>query len=389
MTLTRRQFLGSTLPLGALALTAYAGAPASLLAADSPAAPTPAPADNTVFLYGDSILLEPQPYADLLQTLLHKHDKVNDFYLKGGAVNELEAKFSALLGKEDTVLMPTGTLANHVALRLLCGESRHALVQQESHVYRDEADSVPTLSGINLVPLAPGKAAPTLDEVKAAIDRAENGPYPIKVGAISLESPVRRADGATVPMTLINQIASIAHAKGIGMHLDGARLLLMSGMNGFDPKSYCAPFDTVYVSLYKYLNAPFGGILSGTKAQMAKAREARHIFGGTLLHGWLAALPALDAMDGFVERFTSVRQAAERLLVRLEKTSGYKVHRIENGSNIAYLDVSPKRADGLAERLKSAHIEMGHLRDGKLELMFNETWLRQDTDQLIAAFAGK
>jgi threonine aldolase len=122
---------------------------------------------------------------------------------------------------------------------------------------------------------------------------------------------------------------------------------------------------------------------------MTKARELRHIFGGTLLHGWLAALPALDTLDGFVERFASVRQAAERLLVRLEKTSGYKVHRIENGSNIAYLDVSPKRADGLAERLKNAHIEMGHLRDGKLELMFNETWLRQGTDQLIAAFAGK
>jgi threonine aldolase len=387
MTLTRRQFLGGTLPLGALALTAYAGAPASLFAAGAVAAR--ATTDDTVFLYGDSVLLEPQPYADLLQSLVHKHGDVNDFYLKGGAVTELEAAFSALLGKEDTVLMPSGTLANHVAMRLLCGDSRHALVQQESHLYRDEADAVPTLSGINLVPLAPGKAAPTLDEVRAAIDRAENGPYPIKVGAISLESPVRRADGATVPMALIEQIAAIAQAKGIGMHLDGARLLLMSGMSGFDPKSYCAPFDTVYVSLYKYLNAPFGGVLSGTKAQMAKARELRHIFGGTLLHGWLAALPALDALEGFVERFAGVRQAAERLLARLDKTSGYKVHRIENGSNIAYLEVSPKRGEGLGERLKRAHIEMGHLREGKLELMFNETWLRQDTDQLMAAFAGK
>ena len=386
MSMNRRQFLGSTLPLSALALVGYAGQPAAYAAASAESVSAP---DNTVFLYGDSVLLEPQPYVDVLQSLVHKHDKVNDFYLKGGAVTELEAAFSALLGKEDTVLMPTGTLANHVAMRLLCGDSRHALVQQESHLYRDEADAVPTLSGINLVPLAPGKAAPTLDEVKAAIDRAENGPYPIKVGAISLESPVRRANGATVPMALIEQIAAIAQAKGIGMHLDGARLLLMSGMSGFDPKSYCAPFDTVYVSLYKYLNAPFGGVLSGTKVQMAKARELRHIFGGTLLHGWLAALPALDALAGFVERFAAVRQAAERMLTQLDKTSGYKVHRIENGSNIAYLDVSARRADGLAERLKAAHIEMGHLREGKLELMFNETWLRQSTEQLFAAFAGK
>lgn len=387
MTFTRRQFLGSALPVGALALTGYAGAPNSLLAKDASAA-APAVPDRTVVLAGDSILLKPQAYADLLQSLLQKHDQANDFYLKGGAVTELEAKFSALLGKEDTVMLPTGTLANHIAVRLLCGEARHALVQEESHLYRDEADSVPTLSGINLVPLATGKAAPTLDEVKAAVDRAEIGPYPIKVGAIALESPVRRADGATVPPELIADIAAVARAKGIGMHLDGARLLLMSGMPGFDPKHYCAPFDTVYVSLYKYLNAPYGGVLSGPKALMDKAREMRHIFGGTLLHGWQAALPALDALDGFTERFAAVRTAGDRLLDRLAKTSGFKVRRVEHGSNIAFVDISAKRLAGLDERLKRADIHTQKVLGGTLELTFNETLLRQSTDELVAAFAG-
>ncbi len=387
MTLSRRQFLGSALPLGAVAFAA----PNLLLADDKPAAPATAAApslDDAVVLAGDAVPQSAAGYARKLQELIGKHDKPMDFYLKEGAVAELEAKFSALLGKEDTVFMPTGTLANHVALRLLCGESRHALVQQESHVYRDEADAIPILSGINLVPLAPGKGAPTFDEVKEAIDRAEIGPYPIKVGAIGLESPVRRADGETVPAALIAQIAKLAREKNIPMHLDGARLLLMSGMPGFDVKSYCEPFDTVYVSLYKYLNAPFGGVLSGTKAQMARARELRHIFGGLILHGWEAALPALDTLDGFTERFATVRQAGERLLARLDKTSGFKVHRVPNGSNIAFVEVSAKRQAGLDERMKAANVRVGKVHEGKLQIAFNETLLRRDTDYLVAAFSG-
>jgi len=189
MTLNRRSFLGAV-PIAPLGLAAggsayaqYGGAPAANAA---PALAAATDMDTLVVLAGDALPRSLAAEPARLQALLDKHAKPGDSYLAGGAVAELEAKFSALLGKEDTVFMPTGTLANHIALRLLCGENRHALVQQESHVYRDESNTVTTLSGINLVPLAAGKAAPTLDEIGAAIERAEAGPYPIKVGALAL-----------------------------------------------------------------------------------------------------------------------------------------------------------------------------------------------------------
>jgi threonine aldolase len=393
MTLNRRSFLGAV-PIASLGLSAgssawaqYGGAAAANAASASNAAPA-ADLDTLVVLAGDalprSMALEPAR----LQALLDRHAKAGDSYLAGGAVAELEAKFSSLLGKEDTVFMPTGTLANHIALRLLCGENRHALVQQESHVYRDESNTVTTLSGINLVPLAPGKAAPALQELNAAIERAEVGPYPIKVGAIALESPVRRAQGATLTPALVAEIAKLARAKKIPMHLDGARLLLMSGMDGFRVKDYCAHFDTVYVSLYKYLGAPFGGVLSGSKPLMAKARELRHVFGGTVYHGWQAALPALDALDGAEERFTRVRAAGERLMAALERTPGFGVKRIENGSNLAVLEIAPERQAGLEERLRKANVRLGKLNEGKALLGFNESILRRDTDYLVKALAG-
>ncbi|MGB9991791.1 threonine aldolase family protein [Massilia sp. SM-13] len=382
MTLNRRQFLGSSLPLAVL------GVPAAAQAAGQPGALPAANTDQLVLFTGDSLPRSPAGYAAQLQALLAGREKVSDSYLSGGAVAELEAKFSALLGKEDTVFLPTGTLANHIAVRLLCGEARHALVQQESHLYRDESNAVTNLSGINLVPLAPGRAAPTLAETAAAIERAESGPYPIKVGAIALESPVRRAQGATLAPPLVAAIAQLARAKGIPMHLDGARLLLMSGMPGFTVQGYCAPFDTVYVSLYKYLNAPFGGVLSGSKPMMAKARALRHQFGASIYNGWEAALPALAALDGVEQRWAAVRAAGDQLLAALEATPGFRVQRVEQGSNIAVLEIAPERLAGLEARLAQAQVRLRAPKDGKVELWFNETLLRRDTASLRAAFAG-
>ena len=389
MTLNRRSFLGA-LPIASLALaSSRAQAQYASTNASASAAPAPGPDYATlVQLSGDALPRNPMAEPARLQALLDRHAKPVDGYLAGGAVAELEARFSTLLGKEDTVFMPTGTLANHIALRLLCGESKHALVQQESHVYRDESNTVTTLSGINLVPLAPGRAAPTLDEVGAAIERAELGPYPIKVGAIALESPVRRSQGATLSPALVAGIASLARAKNIRLHLDGARLLLMSGMPGFSVQSYCAHFDTVYVSLYKYLGAPFGGVLSGPKPLMARARELRHLFGGTIYHGWQAALPALDALDGVEQRFADVRAAGDRLLAALERTPGFKALRVENGSNLVMLEIAPERLAGLEERLTRANVRIGRVSDGKVQLGFNESILRRDTGFLVKALAG-
>ncbi len=387
MTLNRRGFLGA-LPLASLAL-ASSRAQAQYASPTTGQSAAPGPDYATlVQLSGDALPRDPMAEPARLQALLERHAKPVDGYLAGGAVAELEAKFSTLLGKEDTVFMPTGTLANHIALRLLCGEAKHALVQQESHVYRDESNTVTTLSGINLVPLAPGRAAPTLEEVGAAIERAELGPYPIKVGAIALESPVRRAQGATLSPSLVAGIASLARSKQIGLHLDGARLLLMSGMPGFKVQAYCAHFDTVYVSLYKYLGAPFGGVLSGPKPLMARARELRHLFGGTIYHGWQAALPALDALDGVEQRFADVRAAGERLLAALERTPGFKVQRVENGSNLAVLEIAPQRLAGLDERLKQANVRIGKVSEGKVQLGLNESILRRDTAYLLKALAG-
>jgi threonine aldolase len=343
---------------------------------------------RAVYLSGDALVMTDAERIQELVRLMGKNDKFGDVYLAAGAVTELEHKMAEMLGKEDAAFLPTGTLANNLAVRVLCGDRRHALVQHESHLYLDEQDSASLLSGINLVPLAQGKAAPDYEEVVAAIDLAVNGRFPVAVGAISLESPVRRADGASIPYGVAEKISSLARSKGIGMHWDGARALLLSGTEGFDLQRYSALFDTVYVSLYKYLGAPFGAVLAGDKAMITKVRELRHAYGGLIYHGWQSALPALAALPGFQERFVAARAAGDRLFAGLQAAGGFEISRVPDGSNITVVAVSPARAANLEARLAKADVHVRPVADGKMLIFVNETIVRQSTQELVRAFTG-
>jgi threonine aldolase len=347
-----------------------------------------AQASKAVYLTGDGLVLTDLEKIQELSRLTGKYEKAGDVYLAGGVVTELERKVAEMLGKEDAAFLATGTLANNLAVRVLCGDHRHALVQRESHLYLDEADSASLLSGINLVPLAAGRAAPSYEEVAAAIDSAEHGPYPLAVGAISIESPVRRANGASVPYALVEKISTLARSKGIGMHLDGARVLLLSGTEGFDLARYSALFDTVYVSMYKYLGAPFGAVLAGNKTTIAKVKELRHAYGGLIYRGWQSALPALDALPGFQQRFTVARAAGERLFEGLQGAGGFEIKRVPDGSNITVVEVSTARAANLQARLAKADIHVRPVVDRKMLIWVNETIVRQSTAELMKAFTA-
>ena len=345
-----------------------------------PQAP-PASAERRVLLTGDGVHLSTAEYAQLLATLT-AGDPKPDVYLKGGAVEELENRFAKLLGKERGLFFPTGTLANHMAVRLLAGERRHVLVQEESHLYRDEGDCAQALSGLNLVPLAPGRATIKASEIVEAVDRAGSPPYPVPVGAISIESPVRRTHGQAFDFEEMKKISAFAREKKIGLHLDGARMYLAAAYTGIAPATYSALFDTVYVSLYKYFNAPFGAILTGPAPLIEAAIVLRHQFGGGVLHAWESAAVALHYLDGFEERYQRAVRSGEELLGRLEQKN-IRVRRMEAGTNVFQLDF-PSRPDvRFQKRLADRGITIGlPPAQGPVVVQVNETILRRSPEEI-------
>lgn len=386
----RRAFLqGSLATALAAATAATADAAAAAQAAPASGAQPPAfpPIDaRSVWLVGDSAPPDPAAMTARLAELARGNADIRDRYQEGGVVAGLERAFAQLLGKEDCAFFPTGTLANNVAVRVLCGEQRRALVQQESHLYRDESDAAQRLSGINLLPLAAGRASPTLEEVRGAIDASENGPYPMKIGAVSLESPVRRVDGEMVPLPLVKEIATLARAHGARLHLDGARLLL--AQPGFDLTAYTALFDTVYVSLYKYLDAPFGAVLAGSKADIAQARGLRHVFGGALYQGWMPAALAHDALPRFRSEIPVAHQRVRQLVSALVGSGKVRERSSPHASNIFWLEMEQSLAEAAFERGRQAGIRVGRWKEGRIPLYANTTILRRPLEEYVALFLG-
>ena len=148
--------------------------------------------DWSIHFRSDGLALSPAEYARLLARLAEDEGIAADEFSLGGAVERLEQRMAALLGKETAIFMPSGTLANHLAVRLLAQRGRRVLVQRESHIYRDTGDCAQELSGLTLVPLAAGRTSFTLDEVIAEAAREEDGRVRTPIGAISIERPVRR-----------------------------------------------------------------------------------------------------------------------------------------------------------------------------------------------------
>ena len=214
--------------------------------------------DRRVRLSGDGLGLTPVEYAALLHRLLDEKGIVPDSYSLGGVVEELEEQSARVLGKERAIFMPTGTLANHMAVRALAAGSSRVIVQEESHLYKDEGDCAQTLSSLTLMPLAAGRATFTADELQRVLDETKAARVVSRVSAVSIETPVRRKQGERFDPAELRKIIAIARRDGIRLHLDGARLFLEAAYSGENVADYSRPFDTVYVSLYKVLQRGVG-----------------------------------------------------------------------------------------------------------------------------------
>jgi threonine aldolase len=350
--------------------------------------------DNcTVHFRSDGIGLSPIEYAQLLARLAEDGGIAADEFSREGAVATLEERMAALLGKEMAVFLPSGTLANHLALRLLAQRGRRVLVQRESHIYNDTGDCAQELSGLTLIPLAPERATFSLAEVQAETARAEDGRVAMPVGVISIECPVRRVLGEVFDFAEMQRITAFARERQISLHLDGARLFLASSYTGITPAEYAALFDTVYVSLYKYFNAAGGALLAGPRPLLEDLYHQRRMFGGSLRQAWPLAAVALHYIDGFSARFERAAAAADTLFEALRQHGSCEVLRSAAATNVTRLRVRASDAAALPERLLACGIAIRPPLDSSpeeatFELFTNETILWRPTAEAIEIFLG-
>jgi threonine aldolase len=380
----RRHFLKTS---GLAALPALVANPVLAMDTGYKQSPTATP---VIKFYGDGEMFEPLDYLNILQQANTTTGLVKDAYGAGGSVEALEKKFAELTGKEKAIFMPSGTMANQLAMAVLSGENSKVFVQDTSHVYRDEADAAQTVFQKRLMPLAKDETFFTAQQLQNAVEAIPSEEvFKTGIGAVSIENPVRRTNGRMVPVEELRKISTYCRTNHIKLHLDGARIYMAAAWSGISVKEYASLFDTIYISLYKYFGAAGGAVLCGDKAVIDKMPHLIKVHGGSMFGNWANAAMALNRLEGFEARLKNTVQKANELFDALNKIPGITIKALPGGTNMYSLTVSAKTNGAkMIDTLNTAYnIRIGRLNDKNERLItVNETLLYQDNNYIINAF---
>lgn len=326
----------------------------------------------------DGLGLKPAEYVELLTKAVDAGAITADNYSRGGLVEQLEQEFSRRLGKPAAMFVPTGTLANHLAVRKLAGTDPRVIVQAESHLYNDSGDAAQVLSGLNLIPLAVGETSFILEQVEEWVARSKSGRVEAKVGVISIESPVRRRDHAMVPFEEMQRISSYAREQGIRLHLDGSRMFNLPFHSGKSLKEYSALFDTVYVSLWKHFNGASGAILAGEGDFIEGLYHARRMFGSALPTAWPLLATVMQFLPTYEADYARAWANAEQVFALLQTDGRIRVRKLPDGTCRVFLTVPSRDLNAYASRVSAHGVTLPHAREGSTEIpiQVNPTLLR-------------
>lgn len=347
--------------------------------------------DNTfVNFISDGLMLSPQERIQKLSNINNISKIEQDVYGNGGTILKLEEAFAKITGKEKAIFVPTGTMANQLAIKLLNENNTKVIVPENSHVFRDEADAAQSVHNQRLIPAGKGKSFFNATDLKDTIDYYNSGEvFKSGLGTVVVEHPVRRADGAALPLDIIKSISKYSKEKGYKLHLDGARIHLASAFTGISIAEYTSHFDTVYISLYKYLNASTGAILCGDAKLIDKMKHQIKILGGTTYQNWNSSAMALHYLNGIENRWQKIVQKADQLISELNKIDGISISKIENGTNIFNLNLDTRvNIQNFREALsKNYNIGLrGADANRVIKFSINESLSRQKNNTIVNAF---
>jgi threonine aldolase len=211
-------------------------------------------------------------------------------------VNALEAHAARLLGKEEALLVPSGTMANLAAVIAHGCHGGEVIVDDTAHIYNSEGGGLSVVAGAMPRPLKGRYGVLDPDDVKAAI-RGGGDLALAPTRLICLENTHNASGGAVIPLERLAALRAVAAQAGIPVHLDGARLFNAGAYLDVPVAAICQHVDSVWFALCKGLGGPIGAILAGDRAFMTKARRAAKMLGGGMRQAGLIAAPAMVALE--------------------------------------------------------------------------------------------
>jgi threonine aldolase len=248
---------------------------------------------------------KPLPVRERLRQIAESApaDEYADRYGAGEMLTSFEREIAALLGKEAAVFMPSGTMAQQIALRIHCERhgSRNVALHPQSHLLVSENGAMHFVHGLQPVPVGDRNVLYTVTDLEKIAD---------PLGALLLELPERNIGGVLRQWSSVEAICEWARSRNIALHLDGARLWECQPFYAKSPAELAAPFDTVYVSFYKILNAVAGAALAGPADLIEEARAWQWRHGGRLVQQYPMIVSAREGLAKYLPRIPLYRERA-------------------------------------------------------------------------------
>jgi threonine aldolase len=295
-------------------------------------------------------------------------------------VNRLQEEIATRLGKEAALLFPSGTMANQASLRLHTRAGDIAIGTQGCHVLRFEGGAAAGLSGVHIETLGEDGRFDA-DDLKAALP--PDDPHYAPVTLVTLENTHNAAGGRVLPPELQAGIVEVARSRGLGLHLDGARLFNAAIASGRSAAELAEPFDTVSVCLSKGLGAPLGSVVASDAERIRGLQRIRKMWGGGMRQAGIIAAAGLHALDHHVDRLAEDHANATMFAAGLREL-GCQVPEPETNI-VMFRPADPK---AFAAGARSVGVLVGHFDAARLRAVTHLDVTREALQKALHALQG-
>ena len=306
------------------------------------------------------------------------------------SLNALEARVAEVLGKEASLWLPSGTMANQVALRVLTRPGDDVLVGSEAHSVWHEAGGSAANAGVQFTEIGSGGLF-TADDVRRHA-KARNQPvlpWPATT-LVQIENTHNRHGGIVWAQTEVERVCATAREIGLATYLDGARLWNAAVQSGISPGQLAAPFDLVMVAFSKGLGAPAGSMLAGPRELINSAIRYRRMFGGAMRQVGMLAAACDYALTHNFARLTEDHAHARMMAERLAACPGVRLRLDGVQSNIVVWELDGARvgAAELVVQARAQNVLINALGANKLRLLTHLDVSRADCVRAADVLAG-
>jgi len=311
----------------------------------------------------------------------------DDVYGEDLTVNRLQEKAAEITGTEAALFVPSGTMGNQVAIAVHTRPGQEVIVEATSHIYNVEMATMARFSGVQPRVIFGERGVFTAEQVRQAI--RPNLYYLAQTGLVCLENTHNAAGGRIWPLAVAREILEVAHAQGIPVHLDAARIFNASVATRIPVSELVQGFDSLMFCLSKGLGCPVGSLLCGSREFIAEAGRVRKALGGGMRQAGILAAAGLYALEHHVERLAEDHENARILAQGLAEIPCLSVTPPE--TNIVLVEIlrGPTAAE-LAERLRRRGVLVAPAGAGtearKLRLVTHLDVSRQDILRTIDLF---